>query len=472
METRLKNRLDIIRTQLSISGSAVINRWPGSLSDHHSVFRFLHNPRVNIKRMIDEVRRQTFKATKDEVHTLVLQDTCELNYNHINGLLQVNDPHIGLLSDNKSTGFYIHPGLMIDAENSIPLGLSSIQLWNRPFGSPNAIERDYKKLPIEQKTSNRWLKCAEQSRRMVGDQRLLTLVGDRENDIYEFLATVPNDLTHVLIRSSWNRKLANGKQLDQELASVEWQGDFHLSLSGNDYRTKRRAHLAVKWTSVAISKPYRRRRLLSTYPDQVTVQVIKISELADSVPAGEAPIDWRLLTTHPVNTLEQALQIIEWYKWRWFIEDFFRVLKTKGLEVESSQLSSGFALKKLVVLCMEEAFRILLMRQDRLGKANYELSNCFDQQQQHFLKLVDKQQRQQGNIYTNPFDPSSLAWATWIIAIMGGWKPANPAQKPAGVISISRGLKLFRQQFQGWQLAQQYLIQTSKDPPKKVVSRD
>lgn len=52
------------------------------------------------------------------------------------------------------------------------------------------------------------------------------------------------------------------------------------------------------------------------------------------------PLHWRLMTTHAVNSLEHALQIIEGYRWRWRIEQLFATLKTAGLDLEATQLES------------------------------------------------------------------------------------------------------------------------------------
>ena len=45
-------------------------------------------------------------------------------------------------------------------------------------------------------------------------------------------------------------------------------------------------------------------------------------------PAGEAPLEWRLITTEPIASREQVVQILEWYRTRWLIEEFFKCLKT------------------------------------------------------------------------------------------------------------------------------------------------
>lgn len=50
-------------------------------------------------------------------------------------------------------------------------------------------------------------------------------------------------------------------------------------------------------------------------------------------PAGVKPVEWRLLTNRVANTLEQATELIDWYRARWEIEIYFNVLKN-GCEVE------------------------------------------------------------------------------------------------------------------------------------------
>jgi transposase len=74
-------------------------------------------------------------------------------------------------------------------------------------------------------------------------------------------------------------------------------------------------------------------------------------------------IYWRLLTTHPISNVEEAMQVIEWYKQRWHIEQIHRLLKTEGFRIESSQLEQGWAIRKLTLLAMMATLRILQMMQ-------------------------------------------------------------------------------------------------------------
>lgn len=66
-----------------------------------------------------------------------------------------------------------------------------------------------------------------------------------------------------------------------------------------------------------------------------------------------------------METVEQALQIVQWYAWRWNIEQLFRILKTEGLQIQRSQLESGIALKKLCVMALQTALQIMQLIADR-----------------------------------------------------------------------------------------------------------
>jgi hypothetical protein len=69
-------------------------------------------------------------------------------------------------------------------------------------------------------------------------------------------------------------------------------------------------------------------------------------------PLGQEAIHWRLLTTHSVVCLEQALKVIQWYRWRWRIEQLFATLKKAGLNLEATQLESVTAIQRLTILAL------------------------------------------------------------------------------------------------------------------------
>ena len=140
-------------------------------------------------------------------HVLAISDTSEINLQSHAGRLK--EEGVGVVGNNRDVGFFIHPTLALDAESGFPLGLSNVQIWTRAVERPNKTERKYKTLPIEKKESYKWLASAERSHRCfhVGEAKLVTYIGDREADLYEEWATVPDQSNHVLVRVRTNRCL-------------------------------------------------------------------------------------------------------------------------------------------------------------------------------------------------------------------------------------------------------------------------
>lgn len=390
----------------------------------------------------------------EDGHVLVLQDTSEVNYNNHNGRFKVNDPDLGVLSNNKSTGLLLHAGLAVSAHTQLPFGIAHAQVEHRPFERVLRTSLEREMLPLEEKESYRWLETMQQSRRVLKQAASVTMVGDRESDIYELFAERPDRDTHLLVRSHTDRRTVNGDKLSDCLARSPWQGSKIVAVSANEHRSARQAVLQVRYTSVMLPPPAKRKSLLQDYSYQ-QVWLVELLETPDSVPPQEDPIHWRLLTTHSATSLEDALQISEWYTLRWLIEELFRILK-QGLNVEESQFERGAALKKLLLLSLQTSWKILLMKQERQGNNQQDASACFSSQQVDFLQAMQPQLEGSTAKQCNPHPSKSLAWAAWLIARLGGWKPSPLDKRPFGVVSLARGMQAFQQRWQGWQMAQQY----------------
>jgi len=80
--------------------------------------------------------------------------------------------------------------------------------------------------------------------------------------------------------------------------------------------------------------------------------------LAEEVnpPAGSKPVVWRLLSNRPVHTLQETVQLIDWYRMRWESEVFFLILK-EGCRVEALQLGHIDRIETALALYMIVAWR-------------------------------------------------------------------------------------------------------------------
>jgi len=86
------------------------------------------------------------------------------------------------------------------------LGLSDLYCWSRdPDRETNTSSR--KKRPIEEKESYKWIKGSLKSKEVLKSARHKTIIQDRDRDIYESFATIPDDQTDLLMRSKTDRKI-------------------------------------------------------------------------------------------------------------------------------------------------------------------------------------------------------------------------------------------------------------------------
>lgn len=411
-------------------------------------YRFLENTDVTIS----ELSRSLSIACQQQVggrHVLALNDTSEINLQSHVGRLKPDT--VGVVGNNKDVGFFIHPTLVLDAETGFPLGISAVQLWTREADRASKKERKYSALPIEQKESFKWIASAEQSAPSLeaGGATQVTHIGDRESDIYEAWCQIPDGYHHLLVRVQKDRNLANSSQsLYQFLAEQPVEGTYSVEVLPDERsgRRARTAWLALRFTAVEIQRPGN--LSVHDYPTQVKLWAVEAIEI--NPPKDQEAVHWRLLTTHSVESVEQALQMILWYRWRWRIEQLFATLKRAGLDLESSQLESGDAIQRLTILGLSVALRILQLVEGR-DRGDLDATIALSNDQQRCLRslaptLDGKTKKQQ-----NPHPHRSLAWATWLIARLGGWS-GYQSQRPPGMPTLVQGWRRFEAIFLGWNL--------------------
>jgi hypothetical protein len=164
-------------------------------------------------------------------------------------------------------------------------------------------------------------------------------------------------------------------------------------------------------------------------------------------------VDWVLLTSHAVPTAERARELIGYYQQRWNVEQLFRSLKTKCLRFESSQLSSYEKLRKLMLVALMGAVKVLQLVRARDGQTQQEIGAVFGSEEGAFLRVLSPSLEGKADALKNPHPPQSLAFGAWVIAGLAGWS-GYQSQRPAGPVDFFTGLQRFYERWQGYLLAQ------------------
>lgn len=393
--------------------------------------RFLANPKVSVERLIEGWGVEARSAC-DGRHVLAIQDLSEIVFKtrpeDRRGLGEVGRSGRGVL---------LHAMAGVDAQSGALLGLVSGRVWTRP----GRVSVAHDKRALADKESERWLTTAQAAKTVLAQAACVTVVADRESDIYEEWARLPPLGVHLLTRAMHDRRTDKGSLSSAELALG---GETRVELRAQPGRAKRQARLSVRYGRVRIQRPAHGG--LKHLPEHVELSLVEVAEI--DPPAGVEPILWRLLTTHPVADQDAAWRIVGWYRQRWIIEQLFRTMKQQGLQLEDSQLDTAERLIKLTAIAARAACAIMQLVQAREGHGSQRADLVFSPAEIEALHAIAPTLEGATQAQKNPHPPSSLAWAAWILAKLGGWD-GYPSSRPPGPITFKHGLDYFKAFAQG-----------------------
>lgn len=410
-------------------------------------YRFLQNNRVSEEDIRDNLSANCVAACRDK-YVICIQDTTEINLSsHSNRIKK--DSEIGTTNakNTRGLGFMLHPSLVLDAVTGVPYGYADVKIWNRPLAFSSKKERKYNTLPIEEKESYRWIEVSKNTKSTLSDAVLgMVIVQDREGDIYEQFAVVPDATTELLIRARTNRTLTDKTKLFDCLSTQKPKGKYEVTVDAKKNRKKRVAQIEIRYKEIEIRKTD-----AASKGAAATVK-LNLIEAKETGYDGKDKICWRLLTTLPINDVDMARNCIEWYSWRWTIEEVFKILKKEGYNIEASELEYASSVRKMCLMIMEVIIKLFLMRLAYAEpETDIDANTCFSEPEQEFLehqinKLEGKTEKQK-----NPYKHKDLKRYVWAIARLGGWKGYEYKRHP-GITTLWIGLQFFKASMNGWEI--------------------
>jgi hypothetical protein len=500
MDKRLEKRGAALLNQLVDKQSPIIRKLSAGHTEEMAYYRYLSNASVSEAALCSNACARTSAVIQGD-HVLVFGDSTDMDYSKHHRRVK-SGTGLGYIGNGKGLGYNAHVNLVLDATSEAIYGLGDVKLWHRKAehseysqlirtqrirnklkkkakgGQSLTVEEtaestalstfsvcidgiDYarsREVPLEKRESYRWLEGCQKSRTILdnasGIAPMATYIHDREGDLYDTFVTIPDARNHLLIRSKSNRNiLVGGKsaKLYDYRQDVSVLGHQTIEIRDRKTGRKRKAILSLKCASVALTLGKVHEVYQKNYPKSVPVYVVYAEEVPETVPKGTAPIFWCILTTHVVETLAQAEQITYWYSLRWHIEMLFRLIKKDGFDVESSEIETGYALRKLGILTMQAAIQVLQLKQARDGDTTLPIDAVFTEKEVDCLSAILPTLEGKTEKQTNPFTKNTLPWAAWVIARLGGWK-GYKNDRPPGVLTLQYGLDRFKTIYHGYSL--------------------
>ncbi len=397
--------------QFDQSPSASIPDACDSWGETIAAYRFLGNSDIDWRDILAPHWMRTQERMCKQKVVLCIQDTTELDFNaqEIEGL--------GPLNYEARRGMYLHPTLAITPEREA-LGVLDAWMWAREKCGADGVRPG-------QKESTRWVEGYERVAELASQMPKTRLVylADREADMVEMMRHARDLGTPVdwLVRAKHNRCVPGeqGKKLWEHTCFDAALGEISFTLPKQEKKKARNVKQHVWARAVEIGDGKR---------GKLTATCVIAREI--DPPNGTKPIEWRLLTNRTVTTLDQAIELIEWYRARWEIETYFHVLKN-GCEVEALQLSGIDRLERALALFMVVAWRIMHLM--RLGRTcpNVDATLFFEPDEIRGVYLLTKTPK--------PKKPPTLNEVLRLIARLGGFLGRKSDGEP-GVKTIWRGL--------------------------------
>lgn len=442
-DKRLNERLTKLLSALGDRPTASIPAACGGHKEMTAAYRFFDNPKVTPADVLDPHQAATRVRMAAQPVVLLVQDTTEANLTRPHQQVEGAGP----LDGGARRGAFMHALEAFTSEGT-PLGAVSVEFWTREDQaqkqSTQEKDRQRSKLPLEQKESFRWLQGLRRARELAQElpQTQFVCLADSEADIYD-LFVEPRGPQPVdwLIRAFRNRSVeaqaeATETRLREQVLAEPVRFTQRITVRERVPKTscetrkrrvarpRRTARVQVRAARVTLRSPKR-----SLPP--VAVNVVLVSE--PHPPAGQVAVEWILVTTLPIQTIEQMRQILRYYGVRWMIEVLFRTWKS-GCRVEQRRFEHLDRLLPCLALYWIVAWRVLMVC--RLGRGRPEMNG---------EAILEPAEWQSVWVLTQqkplPKKPPTLGVMLRLIAQLGGYVNHPHRPDPPGPQTLWLGLQ-------------------------------
>lgn len=423
-DQRLQQRLAVIVERLGAKPTASIPAACQGWGETQATYRFLSNERVEAGEILKGHSQATVKRIAAEPVVLIVQDTTFLEY-----IKDVVGKGLGTLRETSREEHLLHPSVAFTPAR-VNLGVLTHRFWQRPEEPVGHLRAQR---PIEEKESYRWVlgynTACEVQRQCA--ETLVVSVADREGDIHEwFLAAAERDEEEqaaFVIRAKCNRRVAAQPQdtyLWEALEAAPVLGRTTIEVAAQARRAARQACLTVRAHAVTFNRGRRR----GGHLPPVRVQAVYVKE--EGPPPGAEPLEWMLLTNLPVDDFKTAKVILHWYRSRWEIELYFRILK-QGCQIEKLRLETPERLERCLAIYMLIAWRLHHLTHLARAYPNVPCSAVFEDKEWRTIYLLHHHKRP-------PQKPPPLRTMLRLLAQLGGFLARKGDGEP-GVETVWRG---------------------------------
>lgn len=362
-----------------VRAAEAIERDPGagfprsleSVAELEGFYRLINNEAFDAADMLAPHVAATVHRAKAAGVVLVIHDTTTVDYSG-----QSARDGLGITTGRKTQGFLAHASLVLSARDAVPLGLVHLETITRS-GTKRRDRTDTHRVirSDTKRESLRWLRAIEDVERLRNGAFEAIHVTDAEGDFYELLASLHQHNARFIIRAGQMDRVVRCDHAQSRLRDAvdgiqaRAHRNIDVSVRKNQHakprgkarryqhpnRSARSARVALGACVVTVSKT----KYSDVICEPLEVNVVRVWEPHPVL--GEPAVEWVLLTSEKVSSRADIERIVDLYRLRWTIEEYFKALKS-GCALEKRQIESYDALCKVLAILAPIAYRLLWFR--------------------------------------------------------------------------------------------------------------
>ena len=419
-DKRLNKRLQAAVENLATNAQKSILGAERGRSGAKAFYRLLGNEKFDMDKMADSAKAATISRMSGTV--LLIQDTTDIN---LNGHKKTE----GLgYSSELVRGVKVHSCIAVTPEG-LPLGLVSQYYDTRPEAKSALSKQEKKARPIEEKESYRWIKMLDESTLCIPEETNVVTVCDREGDFYELFAQARELEENFVVRLVQDRITETNEKALGQIRRTKAAGQVTVDIPRNTRSNipAHRAEMEVAYSAISVRKPTN--AVDGSLPGSLVMSIVRITEIGAE---GREPIEWILATSLPLNSINDAMVIVEYYMQRWKIERFHFVLKS-GCNAEKIQQRTYERIKPMILIYSVIAMYIMAVTYIGRVLPNTTCDLFLSTDEWQILYRVAHKTK------APPKKPYSMADAVMYLGQLGSYR-RSPSDGPPGLKSIWSGL--------------------------------